>query len=64
MLRWPYTWNPPLDYAEVLMYCSSHTPILTNWRDWKEHNPLDRNHHRKLSGKQKEIHLQGRFRLC
>jgi hypothetical protein len=45
------------------IYCSSHTPQLTDRRDLKAHNPLDRNHHRQLPGKQKEIHLQGNFSL-
>ena len=32
MLWWPYLWNPPLDHAEFVIYCSSHTPLLTDWR--------------------------------
>ena len=61
MLWWPYLWHPPLDHAEFWIYVSSHTPLPTNKRDFKSHNPFDRNHHWKLSGKQKEIHLQRCF---
>jgi hypothetical protein len=57
ILRWPYLYNPPLDHVGFLIYCSSHTTLLTDRRDWKEHNPLDRNHHLNFSGKQKEIIL-------
>jgi len=59
MLWWLYLWNPPLDHADFWIYCSSHTPLLID--HLKEHNPFDRNHHRKFHGKQKEIHLQGSF---
>ena len=61
MLRWPYLWNTLLDYADFWIYCSSHTPLLTDWRDLKTHNPFDINHHRKFPGKQKEIHLHDSF---
>jgi hypothetical protein len=61
MLWWPYLWNPPLGHAEFLIYYSSHSPLLTDQRDLKEHNPFERNHHLKFPGKQKEIHLQGSF---
>jgi hypothetical protein len=61
MLWWPYLWNPPLGHAEFLIYYSSHSPLLTDQRDFKEHNPFERNHHLKFPGKQKEIHLQGSF---
>ncbi|KAJ6871102.1 hypothetical protein NC652_036701 [Populus alba x Populus x berolinensis] len=61
MLRWPYLWNPPLDHVDFWICCSSHTPLLTDQTDLKEHNPLNRNHHRKCPGKQKEIYLQGSF---
>ena len=61
MLRWPYIWNPPLDHADLWIYRSSYTPLLTDRRDLKAHNLFDRNHHRKFPGKQKEIHLQGSF---
>ena len=30
MLRWPYLWNPPLDHVDFWIYCSSHTPLLTD----------------------------------
>jgi len=30
MLRWPYLWNPPLDHAFFLIYCSYYTPLLTD----------------------------------
>jgi len=53
MLRWPYLWNPPLDHAEFWICCLYYTPLLTDQRDWKDHNPFDRNHHHKLPGKQK-----------
>ena len=39
IFRWPYLQNPPLDHADVLIYCSSHTPLLTDRGDLKEHNP-------------------------
>jgi hypothetical protein len=61
ILRWPYLYNLPLDHVEFLIYCSSHTPLLTDRRDLKEHNPFDRNHHLNFSGKQKEIILQSSF---
>uniref|UniRef100_A0A3N7FGZ0 Uncharacterized protein n=1 Tax=Populus trichocarpa TaxID=3694 RepID=A0A3N7FGZ0_POPTR len=61
MLRWPYLWNPPLDHVDFWIYCSSHTPLLTDRRNLKAHNPFDGNHHRNFPGKQKEIHLQGSF---
>ncbi|KAJ6858539.1 hypothetical protein NC652_040968 [Populus alba x Populus x berolinensis] len=61
MLRWPYLWNPPLDHVDFWIYFSSHTPLLTDRRDLKEHNPLSSNHHRKGPGKQKGIYLQGSF---
>jgi len=44
MLWWPHLWNPPLDHADLWIYCSYHTPILTDRRDLKAHNPFDRNH--------------------
>jgi hypothetical protein len=53
MLRWPYLWKPPLDHAEFFICCSYYTPILIDRRDWKEHNSVDKNHHRKGPGKQK-----------
>jgi hypothetical protein len=61
ILRWPYLYNPPLDHVAFLIYCSSHTPLLTDRRDLKERTPFDRNHHLKFSGKQKEIILQSSF---
>jgi hypothetical protein len=61
MLRWPYLWNPPLDHAEFWICCLYYTPLLTDQRDWKEHNPFDRNHHRKLPGKQKGNTPAGQF---
>ena len=61
MLRWLHLWNPPLDHADLWIYRSSYTPLLTDKRDLKAHNLFDRNHHRKFPGKQKEIHLQGSF---
>jgi hypothetical protein len=61
ILRLPYLYNPPLDHVGFLIYCSSHTTILTDQRDLKEHNPLDRNHHLNFFGKQKEIILQSSF---
>ena len=51
MVQWPYLWNPPLNHAEFWIYCSSHTPLLTDQRDWKEHNPFDINHHWTFPGK-------------
>ena len=35
MLQWLYLQNPSLDHAAFWIYCSSHTPLLTDWRDWK-----------------------------
>ena len=35
IIRWPYLWNPPLDHAEFSVYCSYHTSLLTDRRDWK-----------------------------
>ena len=61
ILRWSYLWHPPLDHIYVWTYSSSHTPLLTDRRDWKVHNPFDRNHHQTFPGKQKKIHLQGSF---
>jgi len=61
MLWWLHLWNPPLDHADLWIYRSSYTPLLTDKRDLKAHNLFDRNHHRKFPGKQKEIHLQGSF---
>ena len=61
ILRWPYLYTLPLDHVEFLIYCSSHTPLLTDRRDLKERNSFDRNHHLKFSGKQKEIILQSSF---
>jgi hypothetical protein len=61
ILWWPYLYNLPLDHVGFLIYCSSHTMLLTNQRDLKEHNPLDRNHHLNFSRKQKEIILQSSF---
>jgi len=61
MLRWPYLWNTLLDYVDFWIYCSSHTPLLIDWRDLKAHNPFDINHHRKFPRKQKEIHLHDSF---
>jgi hypothetical protein len=63
MFWWPYLWHPPLDCADLWIYCSSHTPLLTYRWDLKEHNPFDRNHHRKFPRKQKEIHLQKTNRI-
>ena len=53
--------NPPLDDADIWIYFSSPTTLLTDWRDLMAHNPFDRTHHRQFSGKQKEIHQQGSF---
>ena len=61
MLRQLYLCNPPLDHVTFWICCASHTPLLTDRRDWKAHNSFDINHHRKFPGKQKEIHLQGSF---
>ena len=61
MLRWSYLWYQLLDYDDFWIYCSFHTPLLTYRRDFKEHNPFERNHHQNVSRKQKEIHLQGSF---
>jgi len=61
ILRWPYLYNLPLDHVAFLIYCSYHTPLLTDRRDLKEQNPFDRNHHLNVSGKQKEIILQSSF---
>ena len=61
VIRWQYLWNPPLDHATFWICYSYHTPLLTTWRDWKEHNPLDRNYHRKVSGKQKGNTPAGQF---
>ena len=61
MLRWSYLQNPPLDRAEFWICCSSHIPLLTDWRALKAHNPLDIYRHRKVPRKQKEIHLHGSF---
>ena len=41
IFQWPYLLSPPLDHADVLIYCSSHTPLLTDRRDLKEHNPTE-----------------------
>ena len=59
MLWWPYLWQPPLYRADVWIYLSSHTPLLTDQSDLKAHNFFDRNHDWTFPGKQKEIHLQG-----
>jgi hypothetical protein len=59
MLRWPYLWNPPLDHAEFWICCSHYTPLLTYRRDWKEHNPFDRNIIENCLENKKEMHLQG-----
>ena len=61
ILRWPYLQHPPLDHAAFLIYCSSHTPLLTDRRELKAHNPFDGNQHRNFSGKQKEIIQQSSF---
>ena len=61
ILQQPQLYNIPLDHVEVLIYFSSHTPLLTDRRDLKEHNPFDRTHHLNVSGKQKEIILQSSF---
>ena len=61
ILRWPYLQHPPLDHAEFVIYFSAHTPLLTDRRDLKEHNPFNTNHHLNVSGKQKEIILQSSF---
>jgi hypothetical protein len=53
ILRWPYLWNPPLDHARFWICCSYYTYLLTDRRDWKDHNPFDRNHHQQCPGKQK-----------
>ena len=53
MLRWSYIQNPPLDHAAFWICCSYHSHILTDRRDWKEHNLLDSKHHQKVPGKQK-----------
>ena len=66
MLRWPYILTPPLDHAVFWICCSYHTPLLTDRRDWKEHNLLDRIIIENFLENKKEIHLQcslvaGRF---
>jgi hypothetical protein len=43
-------WNPPLDHADLWIYRSSYTPLLTDRRDLKAHNLFERNHHRKFPG--------------
>ena len=61
MLRWLYLWNPPLDHVYFWICCSNYTPLLTDRRDWTEHNLFDRNHHRKVPGKQKGNAPAGQF---
>jgi len=61
MLRWLYLLNPPFDHAAFWICRSYYTPLLNDWRDWKAHNPFDRNHHRKCPGKQKENAPEGQF---
>ena len=61
MLRWPYLQNPPLDHAVFQICCSYYTPLLNYRRVWKEHNPFDKNHHRKFPGKQKGNAPAGQF---
>ena len=63
MIQWPYRWNPPLDHAAFWICCSYHTLLRTNRRDWKEHNPFDRNQHWKFPGKQKGNTPAGKFGL-
>ena len=57
MLRQSYLWHPMFDHAQFWIYCSSHTPLLTYWRDLTTHNSFDRNHHRKLPGKNKRKYI-------
>ena len=61
ILRWPYLLNPSLDHAVFWICCFCYTSLLTDRRDWKEHNLFDRNHHRKCPGKQKGNALVGQF---
>uniref|UniRef100_A0A3N7ECF3 Uncharacterized protein n=1 Tax=Populus trichocarpa TaxID=3694 RepID=A0A3N7ECF3_POPTR len=61
MLRWLYLWNPPLDHVYFWICCSNYTPLLTDRRDWTEHSLFDRNHHRKVPGKQKGNAPAGQF---
>jgi hypothetical protein len=61
ILWWLYLWNPLLDYTYFWIYCSYHTPLLTDRRDFMEHNAFVRKHHWTFPRKQKEINLQGSF---
>ena len=61
MLWWPYLWNPSLDHVVFQICCYYYTLILTDRRDWKAHNPFDRNHHRIFPGKQKGNAPAGQF---
>ena len=61
ILRWPYLCHQPLDHDVFWICCSYYTYLLTDRRDWKKHNPFDRNHHHKCPGEQKRNAPAGQF---
>jgi hypothetical protein len=63
MLQWPYLWIPLLDDADIWIYCSSPTTLLTDRTDLTAHNPFDKTHHRQFPGKKKENTPAGQFLL-
>jgi len=62
MLLLSYLRHQPYDRAYFFIYCSSHKPLLPDWRDLKYQFFFDITRHRKYHRKLKEMHPVGQFR--